>query len=183
METLKITSKVVNAKFIGLDFDCMTEYNNAAEGRKRVQARFTAVASNDATENALTAFFKAHVSNSVYSVILSFDNVKGATGQLITDAEITAQVNALIKQAGDIVPLTIVSVPVSCVSDYTDVWDVDTGIRISQRTIAFIGVNASYEAIAEGQVRNRIARQLSDGTLTTSDPKVATTTANATLVG
>ena len=80
METnasVKVTSKAINVKFLSLDFECMEAYNN--EGHNRVQMRVTPVADTSKNENnALAALVATYTSNSVYSIVLNFDGVKGA---------------------------------------------------------------------------------------------------------
>ena len=161
METnasVKVTSKVINVKFLSLDFDCMKAYND--EGHNRVQMRVTPVAdTSNKDNNALAALVATYTSNSVYSIVLNFDGVKGATGEDITQDEITAAVMAAVKKSNGIMPATLVTVPVACVLDVPTVYLAENGMAISVRTLCFAGIG-DYEQIAVAQVRNRLTRQL-----------------------
>lgn len=163
METnanVKVTSKVINVKFLSLDFDCMQSYND--EGHNRVQMRVTPVADTSDINNPLAAFVTAHTSNNVYSIVLNFDGVKGATGEDITQDEITAAVMAAVKKSKGIMPATLVTVPIACVLDVPTVYVAETGMAISVRTLCFAGIG-DYEQVAVAQVRNRLTKQLNHG--------------------
>ena len=160
--SVKVTSKVINVKFLSLDFDCMEAYNN--EGHNRVQMKVTPVAETSTTNNPLLAFVNTYTSNNVYSIVLNFDGVKGATGEDITQDEITAAVMAAVKKSNGIMPATLVTVPVACVLDVPTVYLAENGMAISVRTLCFAGVG-DYEQIAVAQVRNRLTRQLAKGDL------------------
>lgn len=163
METnanVKVTSKVINVKFLSLDFDCMKSYND--EGHNRVQMRVTPVADTSDINNPLAAFVAAHTSNNVYSIVLNFDGVKGATGEDVTQDEITAAVMAAVKKSNGVMPATLVTVPVACILDVPTVYVAETGMAISVRTLCFAGIG-DYEQIAVAQVRNRLTRQLNHG--------------------
>ena len=165
METnssVKVTSKVINVKFLSLDFECMKAYND--EGHNRVQMRVTPVADTSDISNPLAAFVATYTSNNVYSIVLNFDGVKGATGEDITHDEITAAVMAAVKKSNGIMPATLVTVPVACVLDVPTVYLAENGMAISVRTLCFAGVG-DYEQIAVAQVRNRLTRQLKKGDL------------------
>lgn len=167
METnasVKVTSKAINVKFLSLDFECMEAYNN--EGHNRVQMRVTPIAdtSNNTNNNALAALVATYTSNNVYSIVLNFDGVKGATGEDITQDEITAAVMAAVKKSNGIMPATLVTVPVACVLDVPTVYLAENGMAISVRTLCFAGIG-DYEQIAVAQVRNRLTRQLNKGEL------------------
>ena len=169
------TMNVVNAKLTALDFTCMDEYNKV-NGTKRVQARFAAVADGNNEDNALTAVLRAHTSTQVYTIVLNYDGVKGVNGQPITDAEIKASIDAAIAQCDGIVPLTVVTVPLSVVSDYSDLYTTD-GKRISQQTLAFVGVG-DYLVTAENAVRAQVARRVASGAFLTENPTDTTGTPN-----
>ena len=165
METnanVKVTSKVINVKFLSLDFDCMKAYND--DGHNRVQMKVTPVADTSKANNALEAFVASYTSNNVYSIVLNFDGVKGATGEDITQDEITAAVMAAVKKSNGIMSATLVTVPVACVLDVPTVYLVENGMAISVRTLCFAGIG-DYEQIAVAQVRNRLTRQLNKGEL------------------
>lgn len=165
------TTNVVNAKLIGLDFTCMDEYNKA-NNVKRVQARFSAIVEGTNEDNALTALLRSHTSTQIYTIVLNYDGVKGVSGQPITDAEIKASIDAAIAQCDGIVPLTVVTVPISSVSDHEDVYTTD-GKRISQQTIAFVGVG-DYQITAENAVRAQVARRIASGAFLTENPTATT---------
>lgn len=160
--SVKVTSKVINVKFLSLDFDCMKAYND--DGHNRVQMRVTPVADTSDINNPLAAFVATYTSNNVYSIVLNFDGVKGATGGDITRDEITAAVMAAVKKSNGIMPATLVTVPVACVLDIPTVYLAENGMAISVRTLCFAGVG-DYEQIAVAQVRNRLTRQLDKGEL------------------
>ena len=160
--SVKVTSKVIDVKFLSLDFECMKAYNE--DGHNRVQMRVTPVADTSDINNPLAAFVASYTSNSVYSIVLNFDGVKGATGEDITQDEITAAVMAAVKKSNGIMPATLVTVPVACVLDVPTVYLAENGMAISVRTLCFAGVG-DYEQIAVAQVRNRLTRQLNKGEL------------------
>lgn len=160
--SVKVTSKAINVKFLSLDFECMESYNS--DGHNRVQMRVTPVADTSDINNPLAAFVTAHTSNNVYSIVLNFDGVKGATGEDITQDEITAAVMAAVKKSNGIMPATLVTVPVACVLDIPTVYLAENGMAISVRTLCFAGIG-DYEQIAVAQVRNRLTRQLNKGEL------------------
>ena len=161
--SVKVTSKVINVKFLSLDFECMKAYND--EGHNRVQMKVTPVAdTSNNTNNPLLAFVNTYTSNNVYSIVLNFDGVKGATGEDITQDEITAAVMAAVKKSNGIMPATLVTVPVACVLDVPTVYLAENGMAISVRTLCFAGIG-DYEQIAVAQVRNRLTRQLNKGEL------------------
>lgn len=165
METnvnVKVTSKVINVKFLSLDFECMSSYNS--DGHNRVQMRVTPVTDVSDISNPLAAFVSAHTSNNVYSIVLNFDGVKGATGEDITQDEITAAVMAAVKKSNGVMPATLVTVPVACVLDVPTVYLAENGMAISVRTLCFAGIG-DYEQVAIAQVRNRLTRQLNKGEL------------------
>lgn len=165
------TMNVVNARLQSLDFDCMAEYNKA-NNAKRVQARFVATNDKCETDNALTALLRAHTTTQVYTIVLNFDGVVGVSGQPITDAEIKASIDAAVKECNGVVPLTVVTVPLSVVSDYTDVYTED-GKRISQQVIAFVGVG-DYLVTAENAVRAQVAKRIASGAFLTENPTATT---------
>lgn len=183
METSKITSKVVNARLEQVDTESMADYNAAVEGRKRVRCVFSALSENmDATaNNSFASFCAKHTSNALYSIILNFDGAKNDKGVLLSDDEVKALIWAEAQKANNVLPLTIVNVPLSAVfDDIADVWTSD-GVRISVQTLAYVGV-ADMTETAIASVRNRVTKRLASGDLLKTDPTVATTVA-PTIVG
>lgn len=165
------TMNVVNARLQSLDFACMDEYNKL-NNAKRVQARFVATNDKCDEDNALTALLRAHTNTQVYTIVLNFDGVNGVGGQPITDAEIKASIDAAVKECNGIVPLTVVTVPLSVVSDYSDLYTED-GKRISQQTLAFVGVG-DYLVTAENAVRAQVAKRIASGAFLTENPTATT---------
>ena len=163
------TMNVVNAKLVGLDFECMKDYNDANHA-KRVQARFSAVTEENTEDNALTALLRAHTSTQLYTIVLNYDGVKGISGQPITDAEIKASIDAAVAQCNGVVPLTVVTVPLSVICEHDDLYTTD-GKRISQQTIAFVGVG-DYLITAENAVRAQVAKRIASGAFLTENPTV-----------
>lgn len=161
------TMNVVNARLQSLDFDCMAEYNKA-NNAKRVQARFVATNDKCDEDNALTALLRAHTTTQIYTIVLNFDGVVGVSGQPITDAEIKASIDAAVKECNGIVPLTVVTVPLSVVCEYEDLYTTD-GKRISQQVIAFIGVG-DYLVTAENAVRAQVAKRIASGAFLVDNP-------------
>lgn len=161
------TMNVVNARLQSLDFDCMAEYNKA-NNAKRVQVRFVATNDKCDEDNALTALLRAHTTTQIYTIILNFDGVTGVSGQPITDAEIKASIDAAVKECNGVVPLTVVTVPLSVVCEYEDLYTTD-GKRISQQIIAFIGVG-DYLVTAENAVRVQVAKRISSGAFLIDNP-------------
>lgn len=161
------TMNVVNARLQSLDFDCMAEYNKA-NNAKRVQARFVATNDKCETDNALTALLRAHTTTQIYTIVLNFDGVKGVSGQPITDAEIKASIDAAVKECNGVVPLTVVTVPLSVVCEHADLYTVD-GKRISQQVIAFVGVG-DYLVTAENAVRAQVTKRIASGAFLVDNP-------------
>ena len=121
MEKMEVTSKVINARLEQVDCECMAETNAAVEGRKRVRLVFSALSeSADITENSFLSFCAKHTSNALYSVILNLDNVKNAKGVLLSDDEATALIWSEAEKANNVLPLTVVNVPISCALDGVD---------------------------------------------------------------
>ena len=182
MEKLEVTSKVINARLEQVDCECMAEINAAVEGRKRVRLVFSALSesANDATENSFLSFCAKHTSNALYSVILNLDNVKNAKGVLLSDDEATALIWSEAEKANNVLPLTIVNVPISCALDGVDALYTAQGIRVSVRTLAYVGT-ADQTATALASVRSRLQKDIANGVLFKDDPSA--TTAEQTIVG
>ena len=181
MEKMEVTSKVINARLEQVDCECMSEINAAVEGRKRVRLVFSALSeSADITENSFLSFCAKHTSNALYSVILNLDNVKNAKGVLLSDDEATALIWSEAEKANNVLPLTIVNVPVSCALDGVDALYTAQGIRVSVRTLAYVGT-ADQTATALASVRSRLQKDIANGVLFKDDPSA--TTAEQTIVG
>ena len=181
MEKLEVTSKVINARLEQVDCESMAEFNAAVEGRKRVRLVFSALSeSADITENSFLSFCAKHTSNALYSVILNLDNVKNAKGVLLSDDEATALIWSEAEKANNVLPLTIVNVPISCALDGVDALYTAQGIRVSVRTLAYVGT-ADQTATALASVRSRLQKDIANGVLFKEDPSA--TTAEQTIVG
>ena len=181
MEKLEITSKVVTARLEQVDIESMAETNAAVEGRKRVRLVFSALSeSADITENSFLSFCAKHTSNALYSVILNLDNVKNAKGVLLSDDEATALIWSEAEKANNVLPLTVVNVPISCALDGIDALYTAQGIRVSVRTLAYVGT-ADQTATALASVRSRLQKDIANGVLFKEDPTA--TTAKKTIVG
>ena len=181
MEKMQVTSKVINARLEQVDCECMAETNAAVEGRKRVRLVFSALSENaDVTENSFLSFCAKHTSNALYSVILNLDNVKNAKGVLLSDDEATALIWSEAEKANNVLPLTIVNVPISCALDGIDALYTAQGIRVSVRTLAYVGT-ADQTATALASVRSRLQKDIANGVLFKEDPSA--TTAEQTIVG
>ena len=173
MEKLQVTSKVINARLEQVDCECMAEVNAAVEGRKRIRLVFSALSeSADATENSFLSFCAKHTSNALYSVILNLDNMKNAKGVLLSDDEATALIWSEAEKANNVLPLTVVNVPVSCALDGVDALYTAQGIRVSVRTLAYVGT-ADQTATALASVAARLQRDLANGILFKDDPTAA----------
>ena len=179
MEKIRVTSKVITARLEQVDTASMADFNAAAEGRKRVRLVFSAISENsDVTENSFLSFCAKHTSNALYSVILNFDGVKNAKGLLLSDDEVSAMIWAEAEKAGNVLPLTVVNVPVSCALDGVDALYTAQGIRVSVRTLAYVGAN-DQTATALASVTARLQRDIANGVLFKDDPTAtATTTQN-----
>ena len=177
MEKMKVTSKVINARLEQVDVASMADFNAAAEGRKRVRLVFSALSENDnnTSENTFLSFCAKHTSNALYSVILNFDGVKNAKGLLLSDDEVSAMIWAEAEKAGNVLPLTVVNVPVSCALDGVDALYTAQGIRVSVRTLAYVGAN-DQTATALASVAARLQRDIANGVLFKDDPTAAATT-------
>ena len=181
MEKMNVTSKVINARLEQADCECMAEINAAVEGRKRVRLVFSALSeSADIAENRFLSFCAKHTSNALYSVILNLDNVKNAKGVLLSDDEATALIWSEAEKANNVLPLTIVNVPISCALDGVDALYTAQGIRVSVRTLAYVGT-ADQTATALASVRSRLQKDIANGVLFKDDPSA--TTAEQTIVG
>ena len=182
MEKMEVTSKVINARLEQVDCACMVDVNAAVEGRKRVRLVFSALSegANDVTENSFLSFCAKHTSNALYSVILNLDNVKNAKGVLLSDDEATALIWSEAEKAGNCLPLTVVTVPVSCALDGVDALYTQQGIRVSVRTLAYVGAS-DQTATALASVASRLQRDLANGVLFKDDPTAAAAT--QTIVG
>ena len=181
MEKMEVTSKVINARLEQVDCECMAEINAAVEGRKRVRLVFSALSeSTDITENSFLSFCAKHTSNALYSVILNLDNVKNAKGVLLSDDEATALIWSEAEKANNVLPLTIVNVPISCALDGVDALYTAQGIRVSVRTLAYVGT-ADQTATALASVRSRLQKDIANGVLFKNDPSAAA--AEQTIVG
>ena len=183
MEKLQVSSKVINARLEQVDCASMAEFNSAAEGRKRVRLVFSALSENDnnTSENSFLSFCASHTSNALYSVILNFDGVKNTKGLPLSDDEVTAMVWAEAQKANNVLPLTVVNVPVSCALDDVDALYTQQGIRVSVRTLAYVG-SADQTATALASVASRLQRDIANGVLFKDDP-TASTAANDNIVG
>ena len=182
MEKLEVTSKVINARLEQVDTESMAEFNAAVEGRKRVRLVFSALSeSADITENSFLSFCAKHTSNALYSVILNLDNVKNAKGVLLSDDEATALIWSEAEKANNVLPLTVVNVPISCALDGVDALYTAQGIRVSVRTLAYVGAN-DQTATALASVRSRLQKDIANGVLFKDDPTAATTNTQ-TIVG
>ena len=179
MEKIRVTSKVITARLEQVDTASMADFNAAAEGRKRVRLVFSAISENsDVTENSFLSFCAKHTSNALYSVILNFDGVKNAKGLLLSDDEVSAMIWAEAEKAGNVLPLTVVNVPVSCALEGVDALYTAQGIRVSVRTLAYVGAN-DQTATALASVTARLQRDIANGVLFKDDPTAtATTTQN-----
>ena len=181
MEKMEITSKVINARLEQVDCECMAEINAAVEGRKRVRLVFSALSeSADITENSFLSFCAKHTSNALYSVILNLDNIKNAKGVLLSDGEATALIWSEAEKANNVLPLTVVNVPISCALEGVDALYTAQGIRVSVRTLAYVGT-ADQTATALASVRSRLQKDIANGVLFKEDPTA--TTAEQTIVG
>ena len=181
MEKMEVTSKVINARLEQVDCECMAEINAAVEGRKRVRLVFSAISENsDVTENSFLSFCAKHTSNALYSVILNLDNVKNAKGVLLSDDEATALIWSEAEKANNVLPLTVVNVPISCALEGVDALYTAQGIRVSVRTLAYVGT-ADQTVTALASVRSRLQKDIANGVLFKEDPTA--TTAEQTIVG
>lgn len=182
MEKLEATSKVINARLEQVDCESMAEFNAAVEGRKRVRLVFSALSeSADITENSFLSFCAKHTSNALYSVILNLDNVKNAKGVLLSDDEATALIWSEAEKANNVLPLTIVNVPISCALEGVEALYTAQGIRVSVRTLAYVGT-ADQTATALASVAARLQKDIANGVLFKDDPTAATTNTQ-TIVG
>lgn len=182
MEKMQISSKVVNARLEQVDLASMEETNAAVEGRKRVRLVFSAIAENsENTDNPFLSFCAKHTSNALYSVILNLDNVKNAKGVLLSDDEAAALIWAEAEKAHNVLPLTVVNVPVSCALEGVDALYTAQGVRVSVRTLSYVGT-ADQTATALASARARLTKDLANGVLFKDDP-TASTAAEATIVG
>ena len=182
MEKLEVTSKVINARLEQVDTESMAEFNAAVEGRKRVRLVFSALSeSADITENSFLSFCAKHTSNALYSVILNLDNVKNAKGVLLSDDEATALIWSEAEKANNVLPLTVVNVPISCALEGVEALYTAQGIRVSVRTLAYVGT-ADQTATALASVRARLQKDIANGVLFKDDPTAATVNTQ-TIVG
>ena len=182
MEQLQVTSKVITAQLEQVDTESMAEFNDAVEGRKRVRLVFSALSENeDATNNAFQSWCASHTSNALYSVILNLDNMKNTKGILLSDDEVKALVWEQAKQANNVLQLTVVSVPVGCALEGVQSLYTANGIRVSVRTLAYIGT-ADQTANALASVAARLEKDVANGVLFKEDPTAATAD-NQTIVG
>lgn len=183
MEKLQVSSKVINARLEQVDTESMAEFNSAAEGRKRVRLVFSALSedTNNTSDNSFLSFCAKHTSNALYSVILNFDGMKNTKGLLLSDDEITALIWSEAQKANNVLPLTVVTVPVSCALEDVDTLYTQQGIRVSVRTLAYVGT-ADQTATALASVASRLQRDLANGILFKDDPTVAVD-ATQTIVG
>lgn len=183
MEKLQVTSKVITARLEQVDCESMADFNAAAEGRKRVRLVFSALSENDnnASENTFLSFCAKHTSNALYSVILNFDGVKNAKNLLLSDDEVSAMIWAEAEKAGNVLPLTVVTVPVSCALEGVDALYTAQGIRVSVRTLAYVGA-ADQTATALASVASRLQKDIANGVLFKDDP-TATATTTQNIVG
>lgn len=183
MEKLEITSKVVTAQLEQVDTESMAEFNSAVEGRKRVRLVFSALSENeDATNNVFQSWCASHTSNALYSVILNLDNMKNQKGVLLSDDEVKALVWEQAKQANNVLQLTVVSVPVSCALEGVQNLYTANGIRVSVRTLAYIGT-ANQMANALASVAARLEKDVANEVLFKDDPTAAAAAATQTIVG
>ena len=182
MEKQMVTSKVITAKLEQVDTTSMAEFNAAVEGRKRVRLVFSALSenTNTANDNTFLSFCAQHTSNSLYSVILNFDGMKNQKGLPLSDDEVAAMVWAEAEKAHNVLPLTVVNVPVSCALEDVDALYTQQGIRVSVRTLAYVG-SADQTATALASVTSRLQRDIANGVLFKDDPTA--TTATQTIVG
>ena len=174
MEKMNVTSKVITAKLEQVDTTSMEEFNKLVEGRKRVRLVFSALSENDnnTSDNTFLSFCAAHTSNSLYSVILNLDGMKNTKGLPLSDDEAAAMVWAEAEKAHNVLPLTVVSVPVSCALEGVDALYTQQGIRVSVRTLAYVGT-ADQTATALASVASRLQRDLANGVLFKDDPTAA----------
>lgn len=182
MEQLKVTSKVITAQLEQVDTESMADFNAAVEGRKRVRLVFSALSeNNDTTNNAFQSWCASHTTNALYSVILNLDNMKNTKGILLSDDEVKALVWEQAKKAHNVLQLTIVNIPVGCALEGVQTLYTANGIRVSVRTLAYIGT-ADQTATALASVAARLERDVANGILFKEDP-TATTTDEQTIVG
>ena len=182
MEKLQVSSKVINSRLEQVDTTSMAEFNAAAEGRKRVRLIFSALSEGTTTsDNSFLSFCAKHTSNSLYSVILNFDGVKNAKGLLLSDDEVSTLIWTEAEKAGNVLPLTIVNVPISCALEGVDALYTAQGIRVSVRTLAYIGAS-DQTATALASVASRLQRDIANNVLFKDDPTAAVA-ATQTIVG
>ena len=183
MKQLQVISKVITARLEQVDTESMAEFNSAVEGRKRVRLVFSALSENDnsTSNNSFLSFCAAHTSNSLYSVILNLDGIKNTKGLLLSDDEVAAMVWAEAEKANNVLPLTIVTVPISCALDGVDALYTAQGIRVSVRTLAYVGAS-DHTATALTSVASRLQRDIANGILFKDDPTAAAA-ATQTIVG
>lgn len=183
MEKLQVSSKVINAKLEQVDIASMSEFNAMVEGRKRVRLVFSALSDNadNTSDNTFLSFCASHSSNALYSVILNFDGMKNQKGLPLSDDEVTAMVWAEAQKANNVLPLTVVNVPVSCALEGVDALYTQQGIKVSVRTLAYVGAS-DHTATALASVASRLQRDIANGVLFKDDPTAAVTT-QQTIVG
>lgn len=175
MEKLQVTSKTVTARLEQVDTASMAEFNAAVEGRKRVRLVFSALSeNNETTENPFQSWCSEHTSNALYSVILNLDNMKNAKGVLLSDDEATAMIWAQAEKAKNTLQLTVVSVPVSCALEGVQNLYTANGIRVSVRTLAYIGAS-DQKANALASVAARLEKDVTNGILFKDDPTATAT--------
>lgn len=177
MEKLQVSSKVINARLEQVDTASMAAFNAAAEGRKRVRLVFSALSedTNNTSDNSFLSFCASHSSNALYSVILNFDGMKNQKGLPLSDDEVAAMVWAEAEKANNVLPLTVVNVPVSCALEGVDALYTAQGIRVSVRTLAYVGAS-DQTTVALTSVASRLQRDITNGVLFKDDPTAAATT-------
>lgn len=177
MEKLQVSSKVINARLEQVDTASMAAFNAAAEGRKRVRLVFSALSedTNNTSDNSFLSFCASYSSNALYSVILNFDGMKNQKGLPLSDDEVVAMVWAEAKKANNVLPLTVVNVPVSCALEGVDALYTAQGIRVSVRTLAYVGAS-DQKTTALASVASRLQRDITNGVLFKDDPTAAVTT-------
>ena len=94
--------------------------------------------------------------------------------------EATALIWSEAEKANNVLPLTVVNVPISCALDGVDALYTAQGIRVSVRTLAYVGT-ADQTATALASVRSRLQKDIANGALFKEDPTA--TTAEQTIVG
>lgn len=159
---MKATSRVINAKFVEMDWKSMEPYNTEND-TYRCRVIFSECSdTSDGSDNKALAFLQKVVSGNLYSVVINMDAKEFGENE---DEKTKTFTDAMKDESGNIIPIPLTVVSVALDKTYYT----EAGLPVDVRKIVYIGTD-NHEEQAIASVTRRITKQIEDGELFAENP-------------